>query len=201
MPDNTTRPTKIAEEHIAKALKVLGFNLDTESTKDTPYRIAKYWNRLLVNQKAIEYTTNKEYDDLKQIKLVTYPAPENSELVVVRDIRFISACEHHFLPVFGTCAIGYIPSTHIIGLSKFARIVNHVAHKPTTQEHVTEELGQIFTTLLQPRFLAIQITATHTCMSCRGVEEINAKTVTSFFHPSNQDTTKQEFYRNLRQYG
>lgn len=201
MPEAITNILTTAEEHIDAALTTLGFDTKHASTKDTPYRIAKYWHWLLSETDAPRYTTEKAYDPTTHIKLASYEAPSEPHLVTIRDIRFISACEHHFLPVFGHCSIGYIPNKKIIGLSKFARIVRHFSHKPTTQEHSTEEIGNHLLEILDPSFLAIHIEATHTCMSCRGVEETASKTITSFFHPSDQDTTKQEFYRNLRQYG
>ena len=113
-------------------------------------------------------------------KLTTFPnEPRVDELVACGGLRFYSLCAHHGLPFFGTCAIGYIPGDRVLGLSKFARVLDHFAHRFQVQERLTKHIADYLFDSLQPLGLGIVLRAEHLCMSMRGVERPHHTTVTS----------------------
>ena len=154
---------EIAEKGIFDALSALGQKWN-DSTKGTPRRIAKYWNDLL----------SKE-DDLR----MSFFDTDSDEMVIVKDIGFISACEHHMLPFFGKVQFGYIPNKKIIGLSKIPRLIKQVSFYPQTQEYLSSELRYMFEKILDTKNIAIKMEAVHTCLSCRGIKETESTTITS----------------------
>ena len=101
------------------------------------------------------------------------------ELVLVENIPVRSLCEHHMLPFFGVAHVGYLPGERILGLSKFARVVDFFAQRPQTQERLTKQIAEHLLQQLDPRGVGVVIEAEHTCMSLRGVRAVGARTVTS----------------------
>src|SRR6201999_2873455 len=100
-------------------------------------------------------------------------------MVLVRDIRFESMCEHHLLPFFGRAHIAYLPEGKIVGLSKLARVVEAVARRPQVQERMTEELADLLMEELDARGVGVVLEATHTCMTIRGVRKPDSVCSTS----------------------
>ena len=118
-------------------------------------------------------------EDPKQ-HLKLFDEVSNDELVIVRDIPFSSMCEHHLLPFVGKAHIAYIPSNNkIIGLSKFARIVDNFAKKPQVQERLTSDIADFLEENLQPKGVAVIMEAEHMCMSIRGAKASGSQTQTS----------------------
>ena len=110
----------------------------------------------------------------------TFPNSEGyDELVLVEDIPVRSVCEHHMLPFVGVAHVGYLPADRILGLSKFARVVDHFSHRAQTQERLTKQIAEHLERQLAPRGVGVVIEAEHTCMSLRGVRAVGARTVTS----------------------
>jgi len=99
----------------------------------------------------------------------------NDEMIVVNRIKVFSFCEHHLLPFFGFCNIAYIPNGKILGLSKFQRLVDSIASKPTLQENVTQEIADKVKEILNPKGIGVAVSCVHTCMYGRG---INTSTIT-----------------------
>lgn len=186
-----------ATEKIAQALALLSarFHEPDEATVDTPARVAKYWMELLDSPDEPETTEDLILDATNERFRLTTFGTQYDGLLVEKNLSFAGACEHHLLPIIGICHIGYIPDSRILGLSKLARVTKCMAKKPQTQERFTHELGEYFKKILNPRFLALHIEAEHTCMSARGVNESNARTITSFVYPATPEwaSTKQEF--------
>ena len=100
-------------------------------------------------------------------------------MVIVKDIEFYSMCEHHMLPFYGRAHVAYIPDKHILGLSKFARIVNLYSRRLQVQERITTQVAAAVEELLSPKGVAVVLEGIHLCMSMRGVQKQNASTTTS----------------------
>ena len=101
------------------------------------------------------------------------------EMVLVRDINFFSLCEHHLLPFFGVCHIGYLPNKKLIGLSKFPRIVEMFSRRLQLQERMTTQIAKCINDILKPKGVGVITEAYHLCMMMRGVEKQNVKTIAS----------------------
>jgi GTP cyclohydrolase I len=101
------------------------------------------------------------------------------EIVLVRDIAFNSVCEHHLLPFMGRAHVGYLPDGRVLGLSKLARIVEVVAHRPQVQERMTEQIADLLVEDLGAKGVAVVVEASHTCMTIRGVRKPGSVCVTS----------------------
>ena len=132
---------------------------------ETPGRMARAYTELL---------TVPEFD------LTTFPNDEEyDELVLVENIPVHSLCEHHMLPFVGVAHIGYLPGQRIVGLSKFARLVEFHARRAQTQERLTQQIAHHFRRQLEPRGVGVVVEASHSCMSLRGARVPAARTVTS----------------------
>ena len=128
--------------------------------------------------------------------LTTFPNDEAyDELIVIRDIPFHSLCEHHLLPFIGVAHIGYLPGSRILGLSKFARVVEHFARRLQVQERLTSQIAQWLNQNLSPRGVGVVLEAEHLCMSLRGVRAGGTRTVTSALHGTvrHDERTRSEF--------
>jgi GTP cyclohydrolase I len=154
-----------AERAAAALLIALGLWVDGESMRETPRRMAHALAEMLTVP-TFEFTTFENPD-------------RYDELVLVEDIPVRSMCEHHMLPFIGVAHVGYLPGDRILGLSKFARLVDFYARRPQTQERMTTQIVEHLQTHLQPRGVGVVICAQHTCMSLRGVRAEGTRTVTS----------------------
>ena len=179
---------RAAEDAAADLLLALGLDLADESVAATPGRMARALAELL---------TPSDFE------MTTFPNTEGyDELVLVQDIPVRSLCEHHVLPFVGVAHVGYLPGERILGLSKFARLVDLVARRPQTQERLTTEIADHLTTHLQPRGVGVVIEAEHTCMSLRGARAQGTRTVTSALRGTLRDpAARAEFLSLAREQG
>lgn len=154
-----------AERAAGEFLRALGMDLDAEHLRATPGRMARAW---------AEMFTPREFD------LTTFPNEEGyDEMVVVRDVPMRSICEHHLLPFTGKATVGYLPGDRIVGLSKLARVVEHFACRPQTQERLTKQIADWLQDHLAPRAVGVVVSAEHSCMTLRGARAVGSSTVTS----------------------
>jgi GTP cyclohydrolase IA len=179
--DLPAAPAGPAERAAADFLSALGVDLDDESRRDTPRRMAAMYAELLTpaDFHATTFPNDGGYD----------------ELVVARDIPFHSLCEHHLLPFHGVAHVGYLPGERIVGLSKLGRVVDLYARRLQVQERLTTQVARWIGEELEPRGVGVVIEAEHLCMSLRGVQKPGARTITSALHGLVRDDprTRQEF--------
>ena len=160
---------KIIMNAVRDILTAVGEDPNRPGLVETPKRVANMYEEMF---KGID-------EDPKQ-HLKLFDEVSNDELVIVRDIPFSSMCEHHLLPFVGKAHIAYIPSNNkIIGLSKFARIVDNFAKKPQVQERLTSDIADFLEEILQPKGVAVIMEAEHMCMSIRGAKASGSQTQTS----------------------
>jgi GTP cyclohydrolase I len=154
-----------AERAAADFLTALGIDLDREERRATPARMARAYAELFAAQ---------------PFRLTTFPNDERyDELVLARAIPFRTVCDHHMLLFSGVAHVGYLPGERILGLSKLARLVEHFAARPQTQERLTMQVAKCLEANLRPRGVGVVLEAEHTCMTQRGIRALGAKTVTS----------------------
>lgn len=167
--EDDARIEKIAS-HFREIMLTLGLDLNDDSLRDTPRRVAKmYVNEIFsgLNPKNFPRLTSIEN------KL------EYDSMVTVKDVSIISVCEHHFVTIEGRATISYIPKNRVIGLSKINRIAKFFARRPQVQERLTKQIADCLTTVLETEDVAVLIRAKHYCVAQRGVEDAASETVTS----------------------
>jgi len=157
----------IADE-LQNLIRLCGDDPARDGLQETPYRVIKAF---------FEYTQGYRQDPKALLDKVFQAT--HDEIVVVRDIEFNSMCEHHFAPFFGKAHIAYIPTGNIVGLSKFARMVDAWAKRFQVQERLTAQIADTIDAVLSPAATAVIVEATHYCMCGRGVEKRTSTTVTS----------------------
>ncbi|HEX5718746.1 MAG TPA: GTP cyclohydrolase I FolE [Thermoanaerobaculia bacterium] len=175
--------------HVRGILTALGLDLKDPNLAETDRRVAKMYAEMFHGLK-----------EGSEPKVTTFPNEENySHMVMEKDIPFYSMCAHHLVPFYGHAHIAYIPNESILGLSKFARILEFYAKRPQLQERLTEQVVTFLVDKLQPKGAMVVIEARHLCVEMRGVKKPGALTVTSalrgIFH---QKPVREEFLDLLR---
>ncbi len=170
--DQNPLNNKLDEKKIRKAvllfLEAIGEDAERQGLLDTPDRVVRMSRELFsgMDEKAEEHLSK------------TFPTKSNG-MVIEKNIRFYSLCEHHLLPFFGYVHIAYIPDGRVTGLSKLARCVDTYARRLQIQEDLTYEIMEAVDKALKPRGVMVMIEAEHMCMSMRGVKRESAKTLTT----------------------
>jgi GTP cyclohydrolase I len=160
---------KKMESLIRQLLVELGEDPEREGLVKTPERVAK----------AFSFLTHGYRQDLKTVINNALFTQTTSSMVIVKDIELYSMCEHHMLPFFGRCHIGYIPDGKVFGVSKLARIVDMYARRLQLQERLTEQISKVVMDEAGAKGVGVMIEARHLCMMMRGVEKQNSTMVTS----------------------
>ena len=165
VPSTSSTDLDAAASAARDFLEALGVDLSDEARARTPMRMAQAYAEMLRP---------------RSFELTTFPNEEGyDELVLARRIPFRSMCEHHMLPFVGHAHVGYLPAERIVGLSKLARLVEHVAARPQVQERLTQQIASWLVQNLSPRGVGVVLEAEHACMSLRGVRAPGTTTVTS----------------------
>ncbi|WP_425387658.1 GTP cyclohydrolase I FolE [Aneurinibacillus terranovensis] len=156
------------EEHFYEVIKLIGEDADREGLKETPKRIAKMYREIF----------SGIHENPADVIGKTFPAEGTNDIVIVQDIPFYSMCEHHFVPFFGKVHIGYIPDGRIVGLSKFARLVEILSRRPQVQERITNQIVDTLEEVIKPIGSIAIVEAEHMCMTMRGIKKPGSKTRT-----------------------
>lgn len=177
--------TKSLSSNYKEVIENLGEDPSREGLLKTPERVAK----------AMQFLTQGYDQNPQEILKSAMFAEKYDEMVIVKDIEVYSLCEHHMLPFFGKCHIAYIPNGHIVGLSKFPRMVDAFSRRLQVQERLTDQIRDCLDETLNPKGVAVCIEAQHLCMQMRGVQKQNSITTTSAFSGAfmEEDITRQEF--------
>lgn len=153
---------------VREMLLAIGEDPDRDGLIETPARVARMFAEAFAGL----------HHDPRVLLRKTFEV-DHEEMVLQKDIGFASFCEHHLLPFTGQAHIAYIPTGHVVGLSKLARVVDAVARKPQIQERLTQEIADLLQEELTPRGVLVVVEATHTCMTVRGVKKPGTVCVTS----------------------
>ncbi|OMP67502.1 GTP cyclohydrolase I FolE [Domibacillus epiphyticus] len=154
--------------HIESILELIGEDPAREGLKETPKRVKKMLEEVfsgvgIAPEQALTTTFEEQYEGM----------------VVVKDITYYTFCEHHLVPFFGKAHIAYIPNGRVVGLSKFARLVELTSKRPQVQERMTQQIADAITNVLQPDGVMVTVEGQHLCMCARGVKKPGSSTVTT----------------------
>ena len=187
----SSRPSRNqAEEAVRMLIRWAGDDPEREGLQGTPGRVARAYEEWFAgyreDPKALLQRTFEEVDGY-------------DEIVVLRDIRFESHCEHHMAPIVGRVHIGYLPRSRVVGISKLARLVEAYAKRLQIQERLTAQIANTLDQVLKPHGVAVVVEATHGCMTTRGIHKSSASLVTSRMLGvfRRQAQTRQEFLAAL----
>ena len=183
-----TTPAMI--EEIRSILRQIGEDPARDGLVNTPTRV----------DRAMRFLTSGYGMDADKLLNGALFDVAYDEMVIVRDIETFSLCEHHLLPFFGKCHVGYIPNGRVIGLSKIPRLVDMYARRLQVQERLTMQIAETINNKIHPRGVAVVIEAQHLCMIMRGVEKQNSVAVTSSMLGAFKDNqnTRNEFLNLVR---
>ena len=161
---------KAAMAHVRALLGFIGDDPEREGLVDTPSRVVKA---------MYEHFWGYSADPIEPLQRTFAEIEGYDELVLLQDIEVHSHCEHHMVPFVGKAHVAYIPNGRVVGLSKLARVVEDVSHRPQVQERLTETIADLLENDLGAKGVAVVVEATHTCMTIRGVRKPGSLCVTS----------------------
>ena len=185
-PVSTDRPTRAeAEEAIRTLLRWAGDDPAREGLIDTPARVARAYE---------EFFSGYGVDPVALLERTFEETDGYDEIVLLRDIRLESHCEHHMVPIIGRAHVAYLPHHRVVGISKLARVVDAYASRLQIQEKLTAQIANTIQQVLEPRGVAVVIEAAHQCMTTRGVHKLGVTMVTSRMLGAFRDdpTTRRE---------
>jgi GTP cyclohydrolase I len=159
-----------AEEAIRTLLKWAGDDPSREGLRDTPARVARAWE---------DWFSGYRVDPEEYLARTFEEIEGYDDMVVLRDIRFESHCEHHLAPIIGRAHVGYLPTHRVVGISKLARVVEAYARRLQVQEKMNAQIARCIQKVLEPKGVAVVIQAEHQCMTTRGVHKPGVSMVTS----------------------
>ena len=186
---NEDKIVQIAEK-FEDIMLLLGLDLKDDSLSGTPLRVAKmYVNDAFSGLNPLNKPKMKLFENKYEYK----------EMLIEKNIKVHSHCEHHFVPIIGKCHVAYFPGDKVVGLSKLNRIVRHFAKRPQVQERLTRQIAEALMEGLQTEHVAIYLEADHMCVKTRGVEDDHSSTVTMAFHGNfNNVDAKHSFLESFR---
>ena len=178
------------QKNIREIIVELGEDPEREGLLKTPERV----------ERSLRFLTRGYHQNLEDVVNGALFEAESDDMVIVRDIEFFSMCEHHMLPFFGKCHVGYIPKKQILGVSKVARIVDMFARRLQIQERLTRQVAAAIMDVVDAEGVGVVIEAQHLCMQMRGVEKQHSVMTTSSMRGSFRKSlaTRNEFTRLIR---
>lgn len=185
--ESRTRPTQEqAEAAVRTLIEWAGDDPDREGLLDTPARVVRSYQELFAGY---------DVDPKEYLKRTFDEVGGYDELVVLKDIRVVSFCEHHMLPFLGTAHVGYLPRNRVVGISKLARVVHGFARRLQIQEKLTAQIAESIQDILDPKGVGVVIMSEHSCMTMRGVNTPGSRLITSHLLGEVRDDlrTRQEF--------
>jgi GTP cyclohydrolase I len=179
------------EAAVRTLIEWAGDDPDREGLLDTPARVARSYRELFAGY---------EIEPRAYLERTFEEVGGYNQLVVLKDIRFVSFCEHHMLPVVGVAHVGYLPTDRVVGISKLARVVRGYARRLQIQEKMTAQIATAIEEVLRPQGVGVVIEAEHSCMTLRGVDVPGASLTTSALLGVVRDDarTREEFLRLVR---
>jgi len=184
---NVNRPTREeAETAVRTLLRWAGDDPEREGLRDTPARVARAFE---------DWFSGYDEDPEEYLKRTFEEVQGYDDMIVLKDIRFESHCEHHLAPIIGKVHIGYLPDNKVVGISKLARVVDVFARRLQVQETMNAQIADCIQRVLEPKGVAVVIEATHQCMTTRGVHKPGVTMVTSTVHGHfrTNPSTRREF--------
>ena len=192
VPPRTHTPDRPSEAEAEAAVRTLlawaGDDPAREGLLGTPGRVVRSYRELFAGY---------ETDPRAYLERTFEEVGGYDQMVILKDIRFVSFCEHHMLPVIGKAHVGYLPTDRVVGISKLARVVGGFARRLQIQEKMTAEIGRTIEEVLNPLGVGVVVTGEHSCMTMRGVNTPGASLTTSYLGGAirNDPKTRQEFLR------
>jgi GTP cyclohydrolase IA len=190
-PSAVTRPSRAeTEEAVRTLIRWAGDDPEREGLRGTPGRVARAFE---------EYFTGYQIDPVEQLQRTFEETNGYDEMVVLKDIRFESHCEHHLAPIIGRAHIAYLPNKRVVGISKLARLVEVYAKRLQIQEKMTAQIATTLAEVLRPKGVAVVIEAAHQCMTTRGVHKPGVTMTTSHMLGAFRDdpSTRREFLAHI----
>ena len=186
-PWETETATQDAQSFVQRSLEHIGADVSSEGLQRTPERVVASWSEIYSG-----YAASSPAD------LLTWFEDPTDEMIVLQDIEFYSTCEHHMLPFFGAVAVGYIPEGKIIGVSKFARLVDLYARRLQVQERLTRQIGEALEEHVES--VAVSVRGQHLCMMARGVKQGRTVMTTNYLTGAFRDKpeARAEFMETIR---
>ena len=193
MTDKTDPTQADAEAAVRTLIRWAGDDPDREGLLDTPKRVAKSYRELFAGYAE---------DPRAYLERTFEEVGGYDELIVLSDIRVVSFCEHHMLPVVGRAHVGYLPTNRVVGISKLARVVQGFSHRLQIQEKLTAQIAEAIQEVLDPQGVGVVIEAEHSCMTLRGVKTPGSNLTTSRMMGVLRDDprTREEFLALVRQH-
>jgi GTP cyclohydrolase I len=174
----------MTEPMVTLLKSVFGNECWDDSAEETAERIVGYWMEYAGDDPEFRFTTFKAYAQ---------------QMIIVKDIEFVSICAHHLLPFYGKAHVGYLPHDLMVGVSKIPRTVDHFARRPQTQERMAHQIADFLKQKLSAKGVAVVLEATHTCMACRGVRKPTALMIVNEMRGSflTDPAPRQEFLASI----
>ena len=184
------KPTRPSREEAERAIRTLllwaGDDPDREGLRDTPARVARAYE---------DWFSGYDQDPEEYLSRTFEEVEGYDDMIVLKDIRFESHCEHHLAPIIGKAHVAYLPTNKVVGISKLARVVEAFARRLQVQEKMNAQIASCIQKVLDPKGVAVVIEATHQCMTTRGVHKTGVTMVTSTMHGEfrKNPLTRREF--------